>query len=82
LDTWALRAGSNRERRQKRLGSSRRRRHCGQQDHLTIIIRRRAKELTIAPYKFLGCYDIADSDIFYGRAAVFEQLAAPARVTG
>jgi WD40 repeat protein len=48
---------------------------AGNKTVINNIIQRFAKELTNTPYKFLSFYDIADRDIFYGRAAVVEQLA-------
>jgi len=42
------------------------------------IIQRVVKELTTTPYKFLAAFDIADRDIFYGRAAAIEELAGAA----
>jgi len=33
------------------------------------------RELIVHPYKFLTAYDISDKDIFFGRAALTEQLA-------
>jgi hypothetical protein len=48
---------------------------AGNKTVITNIIQRLARELTTTPYKFLASYDIADRDIFYGRAAVVEELA-------
>jgi len=39
------------------------------------IVQRAARELIVHPYKFLSSYDISDKDIFFGRAALTEQLA-------
>jgi excinuclease UvrABC ATPase subunit len=49
---------------------------AGNKTIINNIIQRIAKELTTTPYKFLASYDIADCDIFYGRDAVIEELAA------
>src|SRR5215470_168078 len=48
----------------------------GNKTVINNIIQRIAKELTTTPYKFLASYEIADRDIFYGRNAVIEELAA------
>src|SRR5215472_12019346 len=48
---------------------------AGNKTIINNIIQRLAKELTTTPYKFLASYDVADRDIFYGRAAVVEELA-------
>src|SRR5229473_610119 len=48
---------------------------AGNKTVINNIIQRLAKELTTTPYKFLASYDVADRDIFYGRAAVVEELA-------
>jgi WD40 repeat protein len=49
---------------------------AGNKTIINNIIHRIAKELTTTPYKFLASYEIADRDIFYGRDAVIEELAA------
>jgi hypothetical protein len=49
---------------------------AGNKTIINNIIQRIAKELTTTPYKFLASYEIADRDIFYGRDAVIEELAA------
>lgn len=49
---------------------------AGDKTIINNIIQRIAKELTTTPYKFLASYEIADRDIFYGRDAVIEELAA------
>jgi WD40 repeat protein len=48
---------------------------AGNKTVINNIIQRLAKQLTTKPYKFLASYDIADRDIFYGRAATIEELA-------
>ena len=48
----------------------------GNKTIINNIIQRIAKELTTTPYKFLASYEIADRDIFYGRDAIIEELAA------
>ncbi len=48
---------------------------AGNKTVINNIIQRLAKELTTTPYKFLASYDVADRDIFYGRAAVVDELA-------
>src|SRR6266849_3539303 len=48
----------------------------GNKTIINNIIQRIATELTTTPYKFLASYEIADRDIFYGRDAVIEELAA------
>jgi len=49
---------------------------AGNKTIINNIIQRIAKELTTTPYKFLASYEIADRDIFYGRDAIIEELAA------
>jgi uncharacterized delta-60 repeat protein len=49
---------------------------AGNKTIINNIVQRIAKELTTTPYKFLASYEIADRDIFYGRDAVIEELAA------
>jgi formylglycine-generating enzyme required for sulfatase activity len=49
---------------------------AGNKTVINNIIQRIAKELNTTPYKFLASYDIADRDIFYGRDAIVEELAA------
>ncbi len=49
---------------------------AGNKTIINNIIQRLAKELTTTPYKFLASYEIADREIFYGRDAVIEELAA------
>jgi len=49
---------------------------AGNKTTVTIIVQQRTQVLASTPYKFLASYDIADRDIFHGRAAVVEQLAA------
>jgi hypothetical protein len=48
---------------------------AGDKTVINNIIQRLVKELTIAPYKFLAAFEIADRDIFYGREAAVEELA-------
>jgi len=48
---------------------------AGNKTVINNIIQRLAKELTTTPYKFLASYDVADRNIFYGRAAVVDGLA-------
>src|SRR5260370_42343650 len=49
---------------------------AGNKTIINNIIQRIARELTTTPYKFLASYEIADRDIFYGRDAIIEELAA------
>jgi energy-coupling factor transporter ATP-binding protein EcfA2 len=49
---------------------------AGNKTIINNVIQRIAKELTTTPYKFLASYEIADREIFYGRDAVSEELAA------
>ena len=49
---------------------------AGNKTIINNVVQRIAKELTATPYKFLSSYEIADCDIFYGRDAVIEELAA------
>src|SRR5713101_4745585 len=51
---------------------------AGNKTVINNIIQRLAKELTTTPYKFLASYDVADRDIFYGRAVVVDELAGAA----
>jgi formylglycine-generating enzyme required for sulfatase activity len=48
----------------------------GDKTIINNFFQRLAKELTTTPYKFLASYEIADRDIFYGRDAIIEELAA------
>jgi hypothetical protein len=48
----------------------------GNKTIINNIIQRIAKELTTTPYKFLASYEIGDREIFYGRDAIIEELAA------
>src|SRR5713226_4082372 len=51
---------------------------AGNKTVINNIIQRLARELTTTPYKFLASYDVADRDIFYGRAVVVDELAGAA----